>query len=176
MNDLSYRTPELVGFESTAMVPIGYAEKSMASLMQLHTELMNEKERRVDLYRRLMDKEQALAELKMYVQLLEEKIAKQSEDGSLHRAPPRATAAKSSNGNGSGFQTKPPPPPRTAGRERARFALKPRRADGQASSLKAESAIPDSSRTAAPDDSSDARFDPPRGGMERTGTDGWRTW
>jgi hypothetical protein len=177
MNDLSYRTPELVGFESSAMVPIGYAEKSMASLMQLHTELMDEKERRVDLYRRLMDKEQALAELKMYVQLLEEKIAKQGEDGSrTHRVASPAPSAKSSNGNRTGFQTKPPPPPRTNGRERARFALKPRRADGQASSPRAESAPSDLPRTAASVDSSDARFDPPRGETERTGTDGWRTW
>ncbi|HEX9507844.1 MAG TPA: hypothetical protein VF947_05520 [Myxococcales bacterium] len=177
MNDLSYRTPELVGFESSAMVPIGYAEKSMASLMQLHTELMDEKERRVDLYRRLMDKEQALAELKMYVQLLEEKIAKQGEDGSrTHRVASPAPSAKNSNGNRTGFQAKPPPPPRTNGRERARFALKPRRADGQASSPQAESAPSDLPRTAASVDSFDARFDPPRGETERTGTDGWRTW
>ena len=56
-------------------VPTGYAEKAMASLMQLHSELMEEKEKRVDLFRRLMEKEQALAELKMYVKLLEEKQA-----------------------------------------------------------------------------------------------------
>lgn len=57
------------------LVPAGYAEKAMASLMQLHTELMDEKERRVELYRKLMEREQALAELKMYVKLLEEKVA-----------------------------------------------------------------------------------------------------
>jgi hypothetical protein len=56
-------------------VPAGYAEKAMASLMQLHSELMEEKERRVDLFRRLMEREQALAELKMYVKVLEEKLA-----------------------------------------------------------------------------------------------------
>ena len=56
-------------------VPTGYAEKAMASLMQLHSELMEEKERRGDLFRRLMEKEQALAELKMYVKVLEEKHA-----------------------------------------------------------------------------------------------------
>ncbi|GEM_PF-2301263 len=56
-------------------VPVGYAEKAMASLMQLHSELMDEKERRVELFRRLMEKEQALAEMKMYVKLLEEKAA-----------------------------------------------------------------------------------------------------
>ncbi|MDQ3263404.1 MAG: hypothetical protein M3Y59_07055, partial [Myxococcota bacterium] len=58
-----------------AAVPVEYAEKAMGSLMKLHGELMEEKERRVDLYRRLMEKEQSLAELKMYVKLLEEKLA-----------------------------------------------------------------------------------------------------
>ena len=57
------------------LVPASYAEKAMASLMQLHTELMDEKERRVDLFRKLMEREQALAELKMYVKMLEEKLA-----------------------------------------------------------------------------------------------------
>lgn len=56
------------------LVPASYAEKAMASLMQLHSELMDEKEKRVDLFRRLMEKEQALAELKMYVKMLEEKM------------------------------------------------------------------------------------------------------
>jgi hypothetical protein len=63
---------------SAAMVPAGYAEKAMASLMQLHCELMEEKERRVDLYRRLMEREQAVAELRMYVKLLEEKLGQGS--------------------------------------------------------------------------------------------------
>jgi hypothetical protein len=56
-------------------VPAAYAEKAMASLMQLHGELMDEKERRVELFRRLMEREQALAELKMYVKILEEKLS-----------------------------------------------------------------------------------------------------
>jgi hypothetical protein len=60
---------------ASQLVPASYAEKAMASLMQLHTELMEEKERRVDLFRRLMEREQALAELKMYVKMLEEKAA-----------------------------------------------------------------------------------------------------
>lgn len=60
---------------NTQLVPTSYAEKAMASLMQLHTELMDEKERRVELFRKLMEREQALAELKMYVKLLEEKVA-----------------------------------------------------------------------------------------------------
>lgn len=65
---------DALALPTTQAVPVGYAEKAMASLMQLHTELMEEKERRVDLFRRLMDREQALAELKMYVKVLEEKI------------------------------------------------------------------------------------------------------
>ncbi|MFT3708288.1 MAG: hypothetical protein QM817_11600 [Archangium sp.] len=56
------------------LVPASYAEKAMASLMQLHTELMDEKERRVDLFKKLMEREQALAELKMYVKVLEERL------------------------------------------------------------------------------------------------------
>lgn len=69
-SDLSVFRPQA----AESLVPAGYAEKAMASLMQLHSELMEEKERRVDLYRRLMEKEQSLAELKMYVKLLEEKV------------------------------------------------------------------------------------------------------
>src|SRR5215510_649355 len=98
MREPSQRASELASYEAPAMVPIGYAEKSMASLMQLHAELMEEKERRVDLYRRLMDKEQALAELKMYVRLLEEKVSQ-----------PKP----------------PPPPPRPIARERLRISVKP---------------------------------------------------
>ncbi|MFL5318335.1 MAG: hypothetical protein ACJ790_01670, partial [Myxococcaceae bacterium] len=60
--------------KAESQVPASYAEKAMASLLQLHSELMEEKERRVDLYRRLMEKEQSIAELKMYVKLLEEKL------------------------------------------------------------------------------------------------------
>ncbi len=66
---------ELALSVASQLVPASYAEKAMASLMQLHSELMDEKERRVELFRRLMEKEQALAELKMYVKLLEEKAA-----------------------------------------------------------------------------------------------------
>lgn len=57
-----------------AFIPSGYAEKAMASLMQLHSELMDEKERRVDLYRRLMERDQVVAELRAYVKLLEAKL------------------------------------------------------------------------------------------------------
>ena len=60
---------------ASQLVPANYAEKAMASLMQLHAELMDEKERRVELFRTLMQREQALAELKAYVKLLEEKAA-----------------------------------------------------------------------------------------------------
>jgi hypothetical protein len=63
----------LTPFTPTQMIPGDFAEKAMASLMQMHSELMDEKERRVELYRKLMEREQALAELRMYVKLLEEK-------------------------------------------------------------------------------------------------------
>jgi hypothetical protein len=65
--------PIMLAAPAPLPVPASYAEKAMASLMQLHGELMDEKERRVELYRRLMEKEQALAELKLYVKLLEER-------------------------------------------------------------------------------------------------------
>jgi hypothetical protein len=55
-----------------ALVPSGFAEKAMASLMQLHGELVEEKERRVELFRRLMEKEQVIAELRMQLRLVEE--------------------------------------------------------------------------------------------------------
>jgi hypothetical protein len=86
------------------LVPAGFAEKAMASLMQLHGELMDEKERRVDLYRRLMEREQALAELKMYVKLLEEKVAPPPAPVA---APPPAEMARQRQPAAT-----PPPPPR----------------------------------------------------------------
>ncbi len=70
-------SPQLPQLSSPAhaLVPAGYAEKAMSSLMQLHTELMDEKEKRVELFRTLMEKDQALAELRMYVRMLEDKLA-----------------------------------------------------------------------------------------------------
>ncbi|MEW5740475.1 MAG: hypothetical protein AB1938_16225 [Myxococcota bacterium] len=85
-------------------VPAGYAEKAMASLMQLHSELMDEKERRVDLFRRLMEREQALAELKMYVKVLEEKL-------SASTPPPRVEAAPVGSPVPPTPVTPPPAPP-----------------------------------------------------------------
>ena len=55
-------------------VPMYYAERSMATIMQLHDELMAEKERCVDLHRRLLTREQAYAELEYYVRILEAKM------------------------------------------------------------------------------------------------------
>lgn len=57
-----------------SMVPSGYAEKAMASLLRLHDELMVEKEARLGLMQKLMEREQALAELKSYVRLLEARL------------------------------------------------------------------------------------------------------
>ena len=67
-------TDTLATAASAQMVPGEFAEKAMASLMQMHTELMDEKERRVELYRKLMEREQTVAELRMYVKMLEEKL------------------------------------------------------------------------------------------------------
>ncbi len=60
-----------------AQVPVAYAEKAMSSLLRLHDDLVEEKERRIDLYRRLMDREQQLAEIRAYVQLLESELGRQ---------------------------------------------------------------------------------------------------
>jgi hypothetical protein len=62
---------ELANPAAFQLVPASYAEKTMASLMQLHAELMDEKERRIELFRKLMEREQAFAELAMYVKVLE---------------------------------------------------------------------------------------------------------
>ncbi len=87
MMDADLQTIEPAFRGPSSLVPMGYAEKAMASLMQLHSELMDEKERRVDLYRRLMDKEQVVAELRMYVQLLEEKLAAKEDGWGSSRSP-----------------------------------------------------------------------------------------
>lgn len=91
------------------LVPAGYAEKAMASLMQLHTELMDEKERRVELYRQLMEREQALAELKMYVKLLEEKLTPAPAPVVVAPPPPAAPISASVTA-----ARVPPKPPRVA--------------------------------------------------------------
>ena len=98
---------DLLQFSSSAaqLVPASYAEKAMASLMQLHSELMDEKERRVELHRRLMEREQAIAELKMYVKLLEEK--QQPVAPALAQPLPVSVAAVPVEPQ----QVKPSPPP-----------------------------------------------------------------
>ena len=96
--DLMVRAPSA----PSAVVPMDYAEKAMGSLMQLHSELMEEKERRVDLYRRLMEREQAVAELRMYVKILEEKIAAKAEPPPAVKERVRAAPR---------VAPKPPPPP-----------------------------------------------------------------
>lgn len=103
---------ELATSVATQLVPASYAEKAMASLMQLHSELMDEKERRVDLFRRLMEREQALAELKMYVKVLEE------------QARGRTEAPRPENPAPSPLQVSPPatPTPPSSVRSEARRA------------------------------------------------------
>ncbi|MBK7863266.1 MAG: hypothetical protein IPJ65_32610 [Archangiaceae bacterium] len=77
----------------SSMVPVDFAEKAMASVMQLHSELMDEKERRVELYRKLMEREQTVAELRMYVKLLEEKLHPKSEPLAADPRPEALRAA-----------------------------------------------------------------------------------
>ncbi|MBE2247974.1 MAG: hypothetical protein IAE78_00410 [Myxococcus sp.] len=98
-------------------VPAAYAEKAMASIMQLHGELMDEKEKRVELFRRLMEKEQALAELKMYVKLLEERggVAREPVRPPEPRAP-RAERAESTDAAAAPKVATPPVVPRVAQR------------------------------------------------------------
>lgn len=92
MNDFDYPSTPLAPAPA-AMVPAAFAEKTMASLMQLHGELMEEKERRVDLYHRLMEKEQSLAELRMYVQLLEDRLGVTPKDPPPAQPKPRPVSA-----------------------------------------------------------------------------------
>lgn len=66
---------------------MAYAEKTMSALLRLHDELVEEKEKRIDLYRRLMDREQQLAEIRSYVQLLETELSRQGELSAGARAP-----------------------------------------------------------------------------------------
>jgi hypothetical protein len=82
---------ELIAHAQSQLVPANFAEKAMASLMQLHGELMDEKERRVELFRRLMEREQSLAELRFYVKALEERLEAPARD-SKPSTPPVAAA------------------------------------------------------------------------------------
>jgi hypothetical protein len=157
-------------FDWAGLVPVGYAEKSMASLMQLHSELLEEKERRVvDLYQRLMDKEQVLAELRMYVKLLEEKLAQTSvasRPEGMTRSEPEAAVAPQP-------KLRPPTPPRPPNPNRPRISVRVRPMDQRSTrNGVAQPVITSPRRTSPPpvprslDPSDDARPSP----------DGWRTW
>ncbi len=136
------------------MVPQSYAEKAMASLMQLHSDLMEEKERRVDLYRRLMEKEQQLAELKMYVKLLEERSGKQE------AAPPPAPSQA----------VTPPPPP-------IPFVARVRMAPARPPPPPHPEAAPRPARPAAPPPHAPPAGAPVARPANAWATvDGWRSW
>ncbi len=104
------------------MVPGDFAEKVMASLMQMHTELMDEKERRVELYRKLMEREQTVAELRMYVKMLEEKLQPAKVEPAVAPAPvpPRPVEAAPQSVAPSAHvrapRVAPPSPPRVTRR------------------------------------------------------------
>jgi hypothetical protein len=169
MRDSHLQAPNSAAYSSASLVPLGYAEKSMASLMQLHSELMNEKERRVDLYRRLMDKEQALAELKMYVALLEEKIAKQKDPGASAIGS-RPAANPMANPPVAGTRRPPPPPQPPMARDRARMPAAPRGLRGQSAS--GSNGTLSAGRASA----ADARVQSTHLESSRPAVDGWRTW
>ena len=71
-----------------SLVPASYAEKAMSSLLRLHEDLVEEKEKRIDLYRRLMEREQSLAEFRAYVKLLEGELARRGFDPTLFAIDP----------------------------------------------------------------------------------------
>jgi len=106
------------------LVPAGFAEKAMASIMQLHSELMDEKERRVDLYRRLMEREQALAELKMYVKLLEEKVTPPKAEP-VAKPPPAEMAPRPPAPPRQPAPPRPPRPPATPPRVGVSATMRP---------------------------------------------------
>jgi hypothetical protein len=92
----------------TSPVPVSYAEKTMASLLQLHSELMEEKERRVDLYRRLSEKDEALAELRYQVKLLEDRLRR------AEGLPPEPVKSPPKEATVSQAAVAPPAPPSPA--------------------------------------------------------------
>ena len=96
-------TDTLAPHATAAMVPGEFAEKAMASLMSLHSELMDEKERRVELYRKLMEREQTVAELRMYIRMLEEKLEPKVETAAVSRPQPVAAPVRE-------VRVAPPPP------------------------------------------------------------------
>ena len=79
--------------KSESLVPASYAEKAMSSLLRLHEDLVEEKERRIDLYRRLMEREQSLAEVRAYVKLLESELARRGFDPTVYAIDPASGPA-----------------------------------------------------------------------------------
>lgn len=109
------RRPAASGSES--MVPASYAEKAMSSLLRLHEDLVEEKERRIDLYRRLMEREQSLAEMRAYVKLLEGELARRGFDPTAYAIDPAAQAPAPEARQAitrAAAATPPPPPPAQA--------------------------------------------------------------
>lgn len=149
----------------SALVPSSYAEKAMASLLQLHQEVLDEKERRVELYRRLMEREQSLAELRMYVQLLEERLSHAGEripttparsHLAEHDAAPAPRAAEAPRvPNVMTFTRRPYPEPPAP-------ASTPAPAPAASHSRVAPSTAPEVKPEPAP--------------QRRPATDGWKTW
>jgi hypothetical protein len=142
-----------------ALVPEGYAEKAMASLMQLHSELMEEKERRVDLYRRLMEKEQSLAELRMYVKALEERVSREE----AARAPLVAQSAEPR-------RVAPPPPAAPT------QAASPVHSTPAAAGPRSRPKDPGTAAARPGRPVSWSAMAGPRGSLARPPAEGWRVW
>lgn len=146
-------TDALAHASPSQMVPGDFAEKAMASLMQLHSELMDEKERRVELFRKLMEREQVVAELRMYVRLLEEKLnpPKLDQPEPQPRPPPQPQAQPQAQ------QPAQPPPHRVVMHPQASFS--------------ADISAAPSAHVRAPEVAPPL---PPR--VARPRVDGWKTW
>jgi hypothetical protein len=128
---------------------------------------MEEKERRVDLYRRLMEKEQSLAELKMYVKMLEEKVQRPA------MVPPPVVRTPAAA---------PPPIPRPA----PSVITAPRVATPRPANDSRETPLPppipfqrapSKATAASPDSKPRAEERKVAAGSKRPlPTDGWKTW
>lgn len=61
-------------YRGSPLIPEGFAQQAMASVLHLHQELMAEKNKHIDLQKQLGDKEKRILELEQYIQLLEDRL------------------------------------------------------------------------------------------------------
>jgi hypothetical protein len=171
-------------------IPGRFAERALNSLMNLHNELMAEKESRLDLYRKLMEREQAVAELKSLVRLLEGELATATRAlpapvpqppaapvaapppvervAAAPPAPPAPAVPKLPRAPRPMMAPRVPPPPRSLGRLVVPRNLKTRKAVAPGEPQADGREAPAAESKPAP------RQGSPRRG--RTRNDGWRVW